>query len=492
MPRDGQGNFQLVSGNPVVSNTVISSTTQNNTMSDVASGLTQSLSRDGQTTPTANLTMGNFRLTNMANASARTDAVNAGQIQDNQLVVLSSIGGTGDAITASTAPAITVYTTDAKWVYTPTNANTLTNPTININGLGAKTITQSNGAGLWSGALAIGTPYELMYDGTNFRVQSGAYGTQTNIPQNSAFSMRNKIVDGAFTSWLGGTSFPISGASSPYTADMWLASAGTGGSATVSRFSIPAGSEPVGMASPAQFALQFQQTVASVPGSNMACRIESVYTFQGRSVTFGCWMWVTSGTLNIPAVQIAQIFGSGGSSTVLTNATTNWTLTTTPQFFSVRIDIPSISGKTVGTNDSLQLTLSFQSNTTFTVRTTQWQIEDCPANAPATGLPTPFEMRPNSETRSEINRFYRQVYAGYGPSPVTSGSAYGAAVNFDIVMRATPAVSFSTDVSVSSFPASSTNLTFPLILASGFNHQSVANATASGNYTKILICDARL
>lgn len=495
MSYNGAGVFQLAAGNPVVTGTVISSTWANNTLSDIANnGLSNCITKDGQQTVTAPIPFNNNRLTNVGAGVAATDAATLGQIQSATAVTLTGISGTGDAITANTAPAITAYTAGQYFVYIPTATNTVTNPTINISTVGAKTITQSNGIGLWSGALAVGTPYELMYDGTNFRVQSGAYGTQTNIPQGSAYSMRNKIVDGGFTSWLGGTSFPISGASSPYTADMYLASAGTGGSATISRFSIPAGSEPVGMSSPAQFALQFQQTVASVPGSNMATRIESVSTFQGRSCTFSCWMWVASGTLNIPAIQIAQIFGTGGSANVLTNASAGWTLTTTPQFFSVRVDLPSIAGKTIGSaGDCLQLTLSFQSNSTFTVRTTQWQLEDCPPGAPATGLPTPFDMRPAGEVRTEIDRFLRVCYTGYGPSPVTSGAAYGAAINFDVTMRATPAVSFSADVNVNGFPSASTSFTFPLILSSGFNHQSVASSTTSGaTYTKIVICDARL
>ena len=47
------GTFSLVSGNPVVTGTTISSTTQNNTMSDVATGLSTCLLKDGTQTATA-------------------------------------------------------------------------------------------------------------------------------------------------------------------------------------------------------------------------------------------------------------------------------------------------------------------------------------------------------------------------------------------------------------------------------------------------------
>jgi hypothetical protein len=64
MPFNGSGTFTLVAGNPVVTGTSISSTVQNNTMSDFATGFTTCLTKDGQTTPTANLPMGGFYLTN--------------------------------------------------------------------------------------------------------------------------------------------------------------------------------------------------------------------------------------------------------------------------------------------------------------------------------------------------------------------------------------------------------------------------------------------
>ena len=48
MPRDASGNMTLVAGNPVQSNTVISSTWANPTMSDLANELTQSLDRSGR------------------------------------------------------------------------------------------------------------------------------------------------------------------------------------------------------------------------------------------------------------------------------------------------------------------------------------------------------------------------------------------------------------------------------------------------------------
>lgn len=49
MARNGSGTYSLVAGNPVVSGTTISSTTHNNTMTDIATALTDSVDKDGQT-----------------------------------------------------------------------------------------------------------------------------------------------------------------------------------------------------------------------------------------------------------------------------------------------------------------------------------------------------------------------------------------------------------------------------------------------------------
>jgi hypothetical protein len=48
MPRNPSGDYSLPAGNPVVSGTPISSATQNSTMTDVATALTDSLSRTGK------------------------------------------------------------------------------------------------------------------------------------------------------------------------------------------------------------------------------------------------------------------------------------------------------------------------------------------------------------------------------------------------------------------------------------------------------------
>lgn len=79
MPYNGSGSFALVTGNPVVTGTVISSTVQNNTMADIASGLTSCITRTGQSAALANLPMGGFKHTGAVAATAPGEYITQGQ-----------------------------------------------------------------------------------------------------------------------------------------------------------------------------------------------------------------------------------------------------------------------------------------------------------------------------------------------------------------------------------------------------------------------------
>lgn len=74
MPYNGSGTFTLPAGNPVVTGTTISSTINNNTNSDLANGLSNAVTRNGQSPPTTNLPMGNFKLTGLAAGTTAGDS----------------------------------------------------------------------------------------------------------------------------------------------------------------------------------------------------------------------------------------------------------------------------------------------------------------------------------------------------------------------------------------------------------------------------------
>ena len=80
MSYNGSGTYSLYSvGNPVVTGTTISSTWLNNSFNDIATALTLAMCKDGQSTPTANIPLGTFKLTGLGNGSAATDSMAYGQ-----------------------------------------------------------------------------------------------------------------------------------------------------------------------------------------------------------------------------------------------------------------------------------------------------------------------------------------------------------------------------------------------------------------------------
>jgi len=75
-----------------------------NELNGIATGLSTCITKDGQTTVTANLPMAGFRHTGVGNGSARNDYAAIGQVQDGKTNWVAA-GGTSDAITATYSPA---------------------------------------------------------------------------------------------------------------------------------------------------------------------------------------------------------------------------------------------------------------------------------------------------------------------------------------------------------------------------------------------------
>ena len=171
MSRNGSGTYSLPSGNPVVTGTTISSTTHNTTMSDIATALTTSLASDGQTTPTANLPMGGYKHTGVANGSARTDYASLGQVQDST-AQLVTVTGT-DTILATSSPAVVAYATGQTFRFVSAGANTGA-ATFNLNSLGAKAITKNGATALSAGDISSGAVVHVTYDGTQFQLANVA------------------------------------------------------------------------------------------------------------------------------------------------------------------------------------------------------------------------------------------------------------------------------------------------------------------------------
>ena len=171
MSYNGSGVFTInTAGQPVITGTTISSTTFNNLTADLATGLTTALTKDGQSTPTANIGMGAFKITNLAAGTVASDAARLDQVQGGAATFITVTGT--DTLTGTVVPALSAYATGNQFSFLVANTNTGA-VTINVDGIGAKAITRTGTTPLVAGDMVAGQAVEIIYDGTRFQLVNG-------------------------------------------------------------------------------------------------------------------------------------------------------------------------------------------------------------------------------------------------------------------------------------------------------------------------------
>jgi hypothetical protein len=171
MAFNGSGVFQRLYSwvNDAAANIKIRADRMDNEMNGFATGLSTCITKDGQTTVTANLPMANFRHTGTGAGASRTDYTRLDQAQDGKLAWVDG-GGTADAITASYAIPITTLVDGQLCYVRATAANTTTTPTFSPSALTARTIVKQGGSALVAGDIAAdGHELILRYDLANTR-----------------------------------------------------------------------------------------------------------------------------------------------------------------------------------------------------------------------------------------------------------------------------------------------------------------------------------
>ena len=173
MPRNGSGTFNRIynwttdAGNGID----IEASRMDGEFDGLATGLSNSIAKDGQTTITANIPFNSKKITGIANGSARTDSIALGQVQDNSFGTLGTLGGSADTYTATPSPAITSYATGSEFNL-KVNVDNTGASTLNISAVSAKNIKKYDGAGskidLEAGDLQQDQYYKVIYDGTDF------------------------------------------------------------------------------------------------------------------------------------------------------------------------------------------------------------------------------------------------------------------------------------------------------------------------------------
>ncbi len=91
MSRNGSGTYTLPAGNPVVTNTVISSTWANTTLTDLANAMTGSVAADGQTPMTGPLNLNSNKIANVTDPTLDQDATTKAYVDAADAVLTAAI-----------------------------------------------------------------------------------------------------------------------------------------------------------------------------------------------------------------------------------------------------------------------------------------------------------------------------------------------------------------------------------------------------------------
>ena len=209
---------------------------------------------------------------------------------------------------------------------------------------------------------------------------------------------KNLIINGGFDVWQRGTSFT---ADNIYTTDRWKSGDGSGGSParTASQQVFALGQTDV---PDAHYYFRHDQTSGTSNGnSSFATRIEDVTRTAGKTLTLSFYAKANASMTIGP--RFIQGFGSGGSPSSSVEITeTTVTIGTSWTKHTLTVTMPSISGKTIGSDgvhtSSTILNIDFNPTGTFTFEIAQVQLE-------LGSVATDFEHRSYGEILADCQRY---------------------------------------------------------------------------------------
>jgi hypothetical protein len=267
----------------------------------------------------------------------------------------------------------------------------------------------------------------------------------------------NRIINGAFDFWQRGTSSTADGYGA---ADRWRQYAG-GGTVTQSRQSHTVG-DKFGSSTP-QFYLRQTASGQSATGhiAAIAQLVEGVRSYAGETITVLGWVRRSSGSGNM-VVEAEQSFGTGGSPSSAVNAISPTTITLTSSWapFAAVLTVPSITGKTLGTNgnDFLQIAFWTSAGSDFNARTNSLGLQTIGVDlwgvhikvgthtTAATTLYKQPELGPELARCQRYCVVYggQAVYERLGNGETVAATSALTNLYLPTAMRGTPSVSFGT------------------------------------------------
>jgi hypothetical protein len=241
---------------------------------------------------------------------------------------------------------------------------------------------------------------------------SSALGSSALLPAGLGF--RNLLINGdfrinqrAFTS--------SSNPNAVYGFDRWLMYANDGTS-TFSSQTFTVGATGISGYEPQNYirVVTSGQSAADA-ATTFSQRIENVRNLAGQTASIS--FWAKCGTAGKKmSVEITQNFGTGGSPSSAVDINVGQvTLSTSWQRFTLTVNVPSISGKTLGTgnNDYLGFGFWLSAGTSFNARTGSLGIQSDTFEVWGMQLeqnlqPTPFEQRPIGTELALCQRYFQE------------------------------------------------------------------------------------
>jgi hypothetical protein len=319
--------------------------------------------------------------------------------------------------------------------------------------------TATNGTSivLTSGALASDVLNVIAYGATTItdtytQAQADAKFFQN---ANAFLAGKNKIINGDFR--INQRAFTSTTTNATYGFDRWRLDT-SGGTVTYSAQTFTAGTAPVAGYEGVNFArVVTASQSASGNYSLLAQGIEDVRVLAGQTATISFWAKAASGTPKV-GVCIDQSFGSGGSAAAQTFSSV--TISTSWARYSVTINVPSISGKTITANNTIYLYLVTSLGSGLPsygdIGLQNATIDFWGVQVEAGSIATPFSTATGT-IQGELaacKRYYQKSYAAaVAPATATQEGAifYKTAFTnsyqqfytvFGVEMRVTPTITF--------------------------------------------------
>ncbi|MEK0324568.1 MAG: hypothetical protein QQN63_02595 [Nitrosopumilus sp.] len=333
--------------------------------------------------------------------------------------------------------------------------------TINVNGNGVKNLVSPQGSPLVAGALPLGRYVEARFDGPGNR-----FILQKGFEDVSGNTGKNLFINANFQEWQRGTSQTSSGFGS---VDRWSVNL-AGATITMDQQTHTLGQTDVPF-NP-KFFLKYDVT-ASAASTRIQYKMEKVATIANTEVTLSYYAKGVNPGAGTFLVNALQIFGTGGSPSSLVNISiATPTLTASFQRFTHTFTLPSISGKTLGTNldDFIQLQIGQNISDSST---DAWNIQISNIQIEFGEIATDFEFVTEADQLARCQRYFFKSpgFTRITMQCLSTTRCFGGNVTHPVVMRRIPDITFDT------------TSTYKILDASGASNDATSIITESTTAT---------